>query len=209
MDGSVEMVSGQPKFSMHPTYRLAFCSDTSEPEQYFAQQNLLMLLISSLDSFIKTNQAYNYLRSIDINKFQNGDEIVVIDINKKRDIDNPVPVDQSKKLYIKSFDNKKYTVVDIDGNEYIVDMLDVRPVDEFITKIKNEHIVSLYNFIYDDLKINDCTCIDFFFIFTEYFRIDDSKLYSNLPKKHQLNLLNFLDERIENIKHKEIEIYIW
>jgi hypothetical protein len=183
--------SSSLKYGMHPTYS-AYHTDIITPEDYYTNNTILNDIIDAFAKFIVDHQEYSYLRIIDIAKLEPGDEISVMGLD-----------DNHKILEINGSD----IIIDHHGNSVEINVKDIRLLDDCLNKLKRTDISLMYTEISKIILNDHYSCIEFFNIFSEFFKINEKTLYSSLPYSTQMELMNSLKERLNiNIINPESQL---
>jgi len=173
--------SSSPKYSIHPTFSGAYYSDITKPEEYYTDITILNDIMSAFSKLISENTKYSYLRVIDISKIEIGDKISVLGLDDEYEI---LKIDES--------------TIEIDFNESPLEInkANVRLIDSCLSKLKRTDISFIYTEISKIILNDHYSCIEFFNIFSEYFKINEKTLYNSLPHGLQLELLDNLQKRL-------------
>lgn len=173
--------STSPKYSIHPTFSDAYYNDITKPEDYYTNTTILNDIIEAFSEFIKKYEQYSYLRIINISKIEVGDNISVFGLEGEHEI---VEIND--------------TSINIKHNDAIitVNISNIRLIDDCLSKLKRTDISFIYTEINKIISNDHYSCIEFFNIFSEYFKINEKTLYSSLPPKAQLELMSSLSERL-------------
>lgn len=188
--------SQEPSFTVDSEYSKNYLGDTYEPEYYNRLKSILGNIVESFDEFLNTHDEYSYLRSIDIDKVGVNDRVFVTDVCCTGIIMQT------------SIDNFNF-IVNINGQMVTVEKSGIKPVDEYINKLKIPDICLLYTFIREKVDKQLFTEIEYFHVFTEYFKINEKTLYNALPRNIRGILLNALNERIGCFKKEKAVALDW
>lgn len=180
-EGNDNGFSNQPNFEIDTEYSNAYLGSNYEPERYQRLESILNGITISFDEFLNTHEKYAYLRSIDMDKVGVNDRVFVSDM-------------QCTGL-IMSYENGIY-IVNVNGELIEVTSSGVKPVDEYINKLKIPDICLLYTFIRERVDQKMFSEIEYFHVFSEYFKINEKTLYNALPMDVQGILLNELNKNV-------------
>jgi len=197
-------------YSVENNYSSGMLEDIYNPEEHYNKIQMTESLSAAVDSMIEANPKYTYLRSIDVSKATNGDKIYLI-----KQADEPIlrPTKKNENIEVKVLCTivdrvgEDYFLSDDNDNSYIVKKSDIRPVDEYINKLKSSDI----SFIYVNVKkfmSNINNEIEYFDIFSTYFRLHEKVLYCSLSFNEQQILLKEL-EKATGILGKKNIIPLW
>ena len=176
--------------------------DVYRPEDHYENQRMRVELVVAFDKLIDANPQYLYLRSIDITKVKAGDDIYVdIDTSSYNVLPKPTNFVFCKIL---SRNKATYEVIDEStGKKYNADVSHLKSIDEYISRLKATDIA----FIYVNIRKYMTTInseVDYFDVFSTYFRINEKILYNSLPEKVQNTLLVELDVKTGVFEKKDI-----
>jgi hypothetical protein len=269
-------------YAVDTDYSHDHLNDVYEPEQYRILQNILVQVREAFDEFMIQYPEYSYLKSIDVDKANVGNQIGLINrsgtgeiistsarvfsvdfgnevvmadelsikptrilVNETRKLGNffitkaeeydikktvsgfvisnhkkeiKITYEQYKEILpiiegkIGKGDkvgvvNKKGagTITDISAGFYRIKMNDdivtvkrseIKPVDEYVNRLKAHDISNLYVFIRKNMKDNLFGEMEFFYIFSDYFKLNERTLYTSLPSKIQGDLLTLLRKKL-------------
>lgn len=170
-----------PKYNAEAEYGENYLQSTQDPERYNEMVALHDGVKLGFDDFLdKNREEYGYLRSIDVGLAIKGDEICV--------------AGYSKPGIIKSIKGQMY-VITMEGEDIETEFKDIRPVDEYINRLKAVDTCNLYTHIRGMVDIESQSEIDYFFVFSEFFKINEKTLYYALPVEIQGKLMQELNER--------------
>lgn len=180
-----------PSFAVNQKYSDSYLQDRYNPEEYQQEQIINDAITTAFTSFIKAYPEYSYLRSVDINRIKVGDVVNILNYDKPANI--------------KRFKPKSNTVICVlNGEEIEVPVSDLRTVDAFLTRLKAVDIQLLYTYIRSKVSKEIFGDIEYFSIFSEYFRINETTLYQALPVDIKQILLTELNERTGVFKSKGV-----
>ena len=103
-------------------------------------------------------------------------------------------------------------IMNIDGDDYTISVNNqtvtvhksgLKPVDEYINKLKISDICLLYTFIREGIDKQLYNDVEYFFVFSEYFKINEKTLYGALPMDIQAELLDELNSRMPVFKDED------
>lgn len=180
-DGYGNSESTSPKYSVHPTFSGAYHDDITKPEEYYTNTTILNDIIDAFSKFIKKHEEYGYLRIIDISNLIVGDNVSVYGLEGKHEI-----IDMGE----------NNIVISINDEPVEITRSDIRLIDDCLSKLKRSDISFIYTEISKIISNDHYSCIEFFNVFSEYFKINEKTLYSSLPHKSQLELMSSLKERM-------------
>lgn len=147
-------------------------------------------LLESFDKFLNSHEEYSYLRSIDLNKIKVGDSIAMI--NQCGFV----------KLEYDFEDKKGNLLVSSDGVITAASRSCIKPLDEYINELRFVDISLLYTEVMKGMSNKHVDCIEYFYVFSEYFRINEKILYNSLPVEEKEQLLDSLNKRTGILKRK-------
>lgn len=229
----MEYTSDQPSFAIDSGYSESYLSENYNPEQHNVLQTILIGITSGFDSFLNQHkQDYGYLRSIDVNKVAVYDMVmatntchtgVVMDI-KDGSVNVEIDV-KDKNLYITEESKAEFTETDdpeklmakLDGTIFTISVNGrledvhksmIKPIDEYINKLKIKDISLLYSFIRDTIDKKIYSEIEYFYMFSEYFKINEKTLYNAIPLDIQVLLVDQLHKRV-GVLHKKADDSVW
>jgi len=173
--------SSSPKYSIHPTFSGAYYNDITRPEEYYTDITILKDIMDAFSKFTNENEKYSYLRIIDISKIRVGDKVSVLGLDEEYEI-----------LQISD------DTIEINLNESPIEInkANIRLADNCLSKLKRTDISFMYTEINKKISNDHYSCIEFFNIFSDYFKINEKTLYSSLPPKAKLELLDSLQKRL-------------
>jgi len=129
---------------------------------------------------------------LSIQQFNKAEKTLV---NRKNVGDQVKVVNQKGTGKINDVDVGVYKI-DFNGDIVTAKRTQIKPIDEYINKLKITDISLLYTFIRSNMKDNLFGEIEYFYIFSEYFKINEKTLYSSLPIKIQSTLLSALKNKL-------------
>lgn len=174
--------SSSPKYSMHPTFSGAYYNDIAKPEDYYTNITILNDIMNAFSKFIEQHEKYGYLRIIDISKIKKGDKVSVVGLDDEYEI-----LDMDGDTII----------INHDGNPAHIEKQNIRLIDDCLSKLKRTDISFIYTEVNKITNNDHYSCIEFFSIFSEYFKINEKTLYSSLPRILQLELTDSLKKRLD------------
>jgi hypothetical protein len=87
----------------------------------------------------------------------------------------------------------------------VVKLGEIKILDEQILRLKSGDISFIYNDFKKNTKIE--SHVDFFYTFTEYFKINEKLLYESLSTRVKNEILEELDERTGCLK--KLNVFNW
>lgn len=186
--------SDQPSFSVESEYSSLYLENNYEPERYNRLNNILKDITISFDKFLDTHEKYAYLRSIDVDKVGKNDRVYLTDMQCTG--------------IIMQIDGETI-VVNVNGQPVSVTKTGIKPVDEYINKLKIPDISLLYTFIRERVDKKMFTEIEYFYVFSEYFKINEKTLYNALPMNIQASLVDELNKKVGIFKNQGQVQNIW
>ena len=181
--------NNQNQYSINNQYSSHY-DNNYEPERYREMSEIHLGIESGFCDFLEVHEEYSYLRSIDVNKATIGDQI---------------SCSKGTGTIVKIIDGL-YNV-QIPGTIEIVELYkeELKPVDEFINRLKIADIFSLYTHIRKSIDMQLYGEIEYFFVFSEYFKINEKTLYNALSVDIQTILMAELNKRTGIFKKKDVE----
>ncbi len=186
--------SSQPNFSVNSEYSSLYLENNYKPERYNRLNRILDGITASFDEFLDSHEKYAYLRSIDIDKVGKHDRVFVTEMQCTG--------------IIMSINGETFTV-NVNGETISIGKKGIKPVDEYINKLKIPDICLLYTFIRERIDKVFFSEIEYFHVFSEYFKINEKTLYSALPMDIQGILLDELNKSIGVFKKKKVVESMW
>lgn len=217
------------KFSISDKYKSSYLQDAYEAEEYHAKKNLIEGVQNALVKFIENNPQYDELRHIDISMLKVGDHIKLIPEAEEKKSKKKKPViigeiigENQYKFRIsihKKFFTEKYKtswlwneddkMEENDNHKYVwVGKHCIESMNNPIVRLKAHDISFLYNGIrkyFNDLPSGE---MEFFDVFTDYFKINPKICYQSLPVNIRSELIKELQERT-NILDKKGRVPLW
>lgn len=177
-------------FKIDADYSSDYMRETQDPERHMSIKHMYKSLHDNFSVFIDKNEKFGFLRSIDLSLVRVGDKIGCVDNNIEG-------------IIINMGDDSTYEV-DFNGTILKISSDIVKPLDVYVNKLKLEDICMLY----ESLRVM-CTSgyfdeIDFFYVFSEYFKINDGKIWKSISPKTKSVLLEELNKRTNVLKNKKI-----
>lgn len=182
----ISEVSREMKYDISPQYNTKHLDSNYNPERYRMISNMESCINDSISEFVLLNPELSFLNDISISTIGKGctvkdvNEIQYQVLDKKGDI-----------LVLKNQSGKRE-----------LNILDIRPIVDVSSKLTLENISKLYMFIRDKMDKMLFNDIDYFDIFTEYFRLNPATTYEALPINIKTELLNKLNESSHIFKDK-------
>jgi hypothetical protein len=177
-------------FEIDNNYQDQYLDENYEPERYNIMKNLLSGITKSFDDFLDEHKKYHYLRSIDISKVGINDRIMIIE-----------PCCTGIIINI----SEDTCIVQVNGSMMETSTTNIKPVDEYINKLKIADISLLYEYIRNKADSRTYDEIEYFFVFSEYFKINEKTLYNAMSTETQSILLNELNKRVGLFGKKKVE----
>lgn len=176
-------------------YSTGFYDDLKNPEQHNYLKNIYESIQEYLDRFIIEYPQFDSLRTMDISKLCVGDPVSISNFSDKKI--------QFVRIYtIKSLPADKLDeFVLMSGDvEVRVNRKHIKIIDDPILRLKGHEISFIYTNFKD--KINVDSHVDFFYVFTEYFKMNEKQVYDSLPNKIKNEILEELNERTGCLRKK-------
>ena len=197
----------EQKFSINSAYESLYMSDTYNSEDYNSIKSLMEEIPNALDKFLEDNPDYDDIRKIDINKIKVGDAVVVTLSAYDETVDDIIDQKYNAEVTLVSDDNitvilrefipdAKSGDVRLFSNEYAeVNRNRVSPDTNIIFKLKGQDIALIFSSIRRLLPEGIGGNIEYFYVFTEYFKINEKICYQSLSADEKYNLNDELEER--------------
>lgn len=185
---------GKMSFDADSRYADKFHSDAYDPETYNYMKGMYAAIQNHLDSFIIEYPQFDSLRTMDVEKLRIGDNVAVSNASDKK-------IASVKACNIKSIDHGTYTLT-CGNTEIKVETRDLKVIDDPILRLKGTDI----SFMYTTFKkaINIESHVDFFYTFTEYFKMNEKQVYDALSPRVKNEVLEELNERTGCLKKKNV-----
>lgn len=171
----------------------SFHSDAYNPETYNYFKGITTSIQKYLDVFVEKNPQFDNLRTLDTSKLKPRD---CIGYNGKQIGDFSCT---GRIFIIESIVNGEYHVQCLGlESRFVFKPGEIKILDEQILKLKSSDI----SFIYNEFKkgTNTESHVDFFYVFTEYFKINEKLLYESLSGRVKNEVLSELDGRTGCLK---------
>ncbi len=189
----ISEVSREMKYDISPQYNTKHLDSNYNPERYRMVSNMESCINDSISEFVILNPGLSFLNDISLSTICKGCNVK--DVN---DVQYQVLDKKGDILVLKGAAGKKE-----------MNIYDIRPIVDVAAKLNLESISKLYMFIrerMDKMLFND---IDYFDIFTEYFKLSPGTTYEALPINIKTELLNKLNEASHIFKEKHSNLGIW
>lgn len=204
----------EQKYNIVDKYESAYMSDTYNSEEYNSLKSLTEGIPVALDKFLECNPEYDDVRKVDINKIKVGDVVTVSMTHHYDPIYDPDEYDGSS--LVQKYQSK---VISIGDNEITVSLDEfvydkkchtprIFPIVECsvnknlvtqdtncIFRLKQQDIALLYMGIKSKMPSGISGDIEYFYVFTEYFKINEKICYSSLSAADKFRLNDELEER--------------
>ncbi len=181
--------------------------DIYDPENFIIDNSLQTKVMKSFNVFLNhhsDDKRYNFLRSIDLNNCLEGDLVIL--------------AESSKYVKILEIDEDyEHFVIEVTSEvKLTVKKSDLKPIDEFITRLKKDDLVYLYDFIKLRIKSVYFDEIVYFMVFSDYFKLTPITLLPVLPISTRQAIIDKL--RVKNVRlfsedttavHKIMERNFW
>lgn len=183
---------GTPRFDVDSGYSSNYLKDIYESDDYFLIDEWYKKIRSILDDFIIKFPQYDRLRLIDVEKLKKGDKVNLI-----REKQPAILIDYSPPI----------VTVEVDSQIIEVKSYNVEPApsENPIIKLKGHEIREMYcemkNMTYT-LKDDE---IEYFYVFSEYFKINPKTIYNSLTSKHKMSISSELEKRTGRISRHQKE----
>ncbi len=198
--------SNKMYYSVERDYEKSKLSDIYDPETSYEKKSMMNDLSIAFDKVLITHPSFGNLRSIDINKALPGDEIYYVEKPFLKG-QTKVYMEIKQLCRIISVEDDKYKLLNDKGEEIETTIADIKPVDEIINKLKSDEMRNLYVIVRKNMpKIG--SEMEYFDIFSSYFRIHEKVLYDSLPESIHNKLLTELNAKTNVFSKKNI-IPMW
>lgn len=161
-------------FSADQDYQDQFLHDIYNPDEHRTKQNFYENFHNSLEITINQYPRFSYLRSFDMCLLSCGDLVLT------REKTTP--------YMIGCFFNDGNNVVIFDGCDSlrVEDVKNLKPYEKFVSLFMPRDRVELYDIIYRRMKDPGFDHKFYFYVFCEYFKIQDHlDFFTSLPSYHQ------------------------
>lgn len=193
----------EQKFSINGGYESSYMDDTYKSEEYNAIKTLTEEIPKALDIFLESNPEYDEVRKIDVNKLRQGDEISCIHKFFNLDTNKDTNKDYSALILSINYPSLEIEVIsetDFDdfnnGDIKEINVNQINPNNNIIFRLKQQDIALLYMGIKKLLPDGMISGnIEYFYVFTEYFKINEKSCYESLSAKDKFDLNEELEER--------------
>lgn len=190
LDIHISDISSHVKFDVSPQYNTRHLDSNYNPERYHmivAMENSINNLISE---FVELNPKFSHLREISLYSVKEG---------------NRIKNSENKIFEIIKRIGDDFEVRDIDNIVSVLKFMDARPLLDGITRYTIDGISEFYSFIKDHLDSRFYNDIEYFDIFTEYFKLDAAEFYKILSTEIKTKLLTKLNETTFIFKKRNVE----
>lgn len=184
-------VSKDVKFDISPQYNNKHLDSNYNPERYRMISNMETCINDSIPEFVSSNPELSFLNDISMNTICVGSNV--------KDV-NDVPYKVIKK-------NGDSVVIENSTGKKEINIYEIRPLIDVSSKLSIESISKLYMFIRERMDKMLFSDIDYFDIFTEYFRLNPAITYEALPVSIKTELLNKLNESSHIFKDKTLGLW--
>jgi len=168
------------KFSVDTSYAKTYLTDSYEPEKYNELRIIHDELSENFNRFIEEHEEYSHFRTISIGSMRANDVVDVYNVGE---------------VTINEINSDQVIVTDKRNHQHCVSRSDLRPKDSIISKLKARDI----NILYTYLKNHASKIIDnilFFYVFSEYFKLNEKNLFNALSDKEKQQLLKSLNKKL-------------
>lgn len=184
-------------FAADTRYSDAYHNDAYDPEKYNYMRGIFTSIQTHMEEFVMANPKFDPIRMMDISKLKPGDNVSVSNSSDKK-------VPNIKACSIKSIEGDIFTLMC--GNVEIVVMTrDIKVMDEAILRLKGADISFMYNTF--KKSTNTESHVDFFYAFTEYFKMNEKQVYDSLSNRVKNEILEELNDRTGCIK--KMNVFQW
>lgn len=186
-DAESNIMDNQQRISFvaETSYRNNYLGDIYDTEEFYFINFIKEKFIFYLKEFISTHEQYAFLKSCDMSLISEDDVVLY---QKEKENYTVNYIFSNNEVLI----SKSPRLVDMK----IVDMKELAPLDKFLSKLRGQDYELLYNYLSERVNGKDNTDVEFFFVFSNYFKIGEGKLYQMIPHKFQERLKNTLKKRL-------------
>lgn len=166
-----------------------------KPEDYIADKAIQQAITKGFDNFLnKYSDEYGFLRSIDVDRCIEGDCLV----------------------YVESSKHVKVLEIDEDTDEFLIEIAKdkqikvhktlLKPIDEFINKLKQEQICLIYKHIKARTQSIYFDEMTYFCRFIDYFKITPTLLYESIPITSRQELMRIIGDKHPKYRPKTTQL---
>lgn len=173
-----------PSFDINSEYQSNYLQSNYESDVYYE----LKTMEEDLDKIIKEDvlplDAFATLRPLTVQSITEGMEVKVFN--------------EKKAKIVKHLGNGKFIVRLNDTKELEVGLDSIEPAVDPIMKLKKPQLIELYETCYLKLTTKNkgrLDIVNYFYVFTEYYRVNEKYLFSCLEPKSQAILLEEIKNR--------------
>jgi hypothetical protein len=172
-----------------PNWKATLESQTSiNPYQ---EESISQLYDSLKEEFRKlclTENKYNYFKIFEFNNVTLNDKVTIAIKNQNKF--------NLKKVKIVLIQNENLIVEFPDQSVLLTDKMSIRPESES-SNLRIEHASEIYEKIVDKIFLENSSSniIDYFYVFTDFFNLDEQNFFMNLAPKNKEDLIRELNSR--------------
>lgn len=194
MEDNSERPEAAPSFDINQEYQDNYLKSNYESDEYHELKTMEEELDKIVTSEILALEAFASLRRMTIDDLPEGQDVKVNN--------------EKKAKIVKRVGKTNVFVARLnDGTEIEVNITNIEPTVDPIMKLKKPQLKELYEKCYEALvKKNGgrLDIVNFFYVFTEYFRVNERYLFACLePKDHGL-LMDEIKKRTDMVFNKGI-----
>lgn len=184
-------------FEADARYSDAYHNDAYDPERYNYMRGIFDSIQENMEQFVVDHPKYDPIRMMDVSKLKAGDNVSVSNSSDKK-------IPNVKTCCIKSIEGDNF-VLTCGNVEITVLTRDIKVLDDAILRLKGTDIAFMYNTFKE--STNTESHVDFFYAFTEYFKMNEKQVYDSLPTRVQNEILEELNDRTGCIK--KMNVFHW
>lgn len=172
-------------FSADSDYQDAYCKDCYDTDNYYAVKFMQDKFHEILKDMIRHNLNLQYLCAYDMSLIGEGHSILYL---------------KEKEPYVIQYifpDGQIFIAKESGLSAKFCTIAEIRPNDKLLKDFLKEDVINVYESLNKKLNDNNSNSIEFFFVFCEYFKIDEKQLYQMLPECYQNKLEVELKHRID------------
>lgn len=181
---------GTPKFNVDANYSSNYLGNIYESESYHHLSILNDDVRQALDKMVKEMPQYDKMRKMDVEKLKSGDMVQLIREKKVVELISYEP---------------PHAKIKVDEDVEEVPTYNIEPAENPVIKLKAFEIREIYEGIKKHCKSRSYEEMNFFYVFSEYFKINEKVLFNSLPTKIKVILANELDESSGSMKKRGIK----
>jgi len=173
-----------PSFDINSEYQSNYLKSNYESDEYHE----LKTMEEDLDKIVKEDilklDAFATLKPLTSESIIDGMEVKVFN--------------EKKAKIVKHNGNNKFVVKLNDGTELEIGLESIEPAVDPIMKLKKPQLIELYETCYTKLTAKNngrLDIVNYFYVFTEYYRVNEKYLFSCLEPKSQAILLEEIKNR--------------